>query len=493
MRLMSVQSNHHKLLTLAAASCMALSGCVVGPNYKGPPLVAPDAVSAGAFRHAEQAHSDPPPSTWWLAMGDPQLNHLIDDAFAASPDVEAAVARLRQSRATLGKDRANLFPTTGSSAAYLQSKGLTSAISGGSTGQTSSYSASQSSDALNVYEVGLDATWQLDLFGARRRAVEGDIAATQAVQANLEDAEVSLAAEVAQDYVTLRDLQQRLALTEQNIAVESRMLALTEVRRRGGDASDLDVERMLNQLRSTQAQGVPLKAQIVDQLDRLAILTGRAPGDLDKVLEPVAPVPLPPKVVAVGDPASLLRRRPDVRAAERTIQQKNALIGQRTGDLFPKVALLGEVGYTSGDLSSLFKTNSFSYVAAPILQWSPLDFGRTRAGIREAEGERAEALANYRKTVLGALRDAETALAAYGSQRENLQSLLAVEASAEHTAELTARQVEGGAATSLDQLIAERDRVSAQDNVSQARAQLTLDFIRLEKSLGLGWSSGPGN
>jgi NodT family efflux transporter outer membrane factor (OMF) lipoprotein len=311
---MSVQSNHHKLLTLAAASCMALSGCVVGPNYKGPPLVAPDAVSAGAFRHAEQAHSDPPPSTWWLAMGDPQLNHLIDDAFAASPDVEAAVARLRQSRATLGKDRANLFPTTGSSAAYLQSKGLTSAISGGSTGQTSSYSASQSSDALNVYEVGLDATWQLDLFGARRRAVEGDIAATQAVQANLEDAEVSLAAEVAQDYVTLRDLQQRLALTEQNIAVESRMLALTEVRRRGGDASDLDVERMLNQLRSTQAQGVPLKAQIVDQLDRLAILTGRAPGDLDKVLEPVAPVPLPPKVVAVGDPASLLRLSVSARA-----------------------------------------------------------------------------------------------------------------------------------------------------------------------------------
>jgi NodT family efflux transporter outer membrane factor (OMF) lipoprotein len=463
-------------LLLGALAPVALAGCLVGPDYKGPPSIAPQAVSAATFRRVDDETSAPPPSRWWTALGDETLDRLEADALAASPDVEIAVARLRQSRATLSKDRANLLPTTGASTAVLASKGLTAPLGGGDT-------------VLDLYDASVDATWQLDLFGGKRRAVEGDKAAAQAVQANLEDAEVSLAAEVAQDYVTLRDLQQRLILSQQDVEVESRMLALTRLRRRGGAATDLDVERMVNQLRSTQASGVPLRAQIVDQLDRLAILTGRAPGELDQTLSAAGPVPVPPKVVAVGDPAALLRRRPDIRAAEQTIQRRNALIGQRTADLFPKVQLLGQVGFNALEPSSLFSANNLYYVGAPVLQWSPFDFGRTRAGIREAEGERAEALANYRKTVLGALADAETALAAYGRQREDLASLGQVLSSADRAAALTALRVRGGTATTLDQLSVERDRVNAQDNVSQARAQLTLDFIRLQKSLGLGWSA----
>jgi NodT family efflux transporter outer membrane factor (OMF) lipoprotein len=477
--------------TLAAAT---LSGCVVGPNYRGPPLVAPKAVSAPAFHRAEDASAGPPPAKWWLALGDAELDTLIDDAFVASPDVEVAVARLRQSRAVVSKDRANLLPTTGAAAATLQTHGLTNVIGGGLSGGAAAAAQSQAASTsgndgnFDIYSLALDASWQLDLFGGRRRALEGDKARSQAVLANLEDAEVSLAAEVAQDYVTLRGLQQRLALAEQNIDLESRMLTLTQVRRQGGDATDLDVERMVNQLRSTQAETAPLRGQVADQLDRLAILTGKAPGDLDAELSATGPVPAPPKVVVVGDPASLLRRRPDVRAAERTIQQKNALIGQRTADFFPKVTLLGEVGYNATDISSLFTHNAFNYVGAPMLQWSPFDFGRIRAGIREARGEEAEALGDYRKTVLGALADAETALATYGRQRENLSALVEVESSADRAARLTGLKVEGGTATSLDQIAAERDRVSAENNVAYGTAQLTLDYIRLEKSLGLGWA-----
>jgi NodT family efflux transporter outer membrane factor (OMF) lipoprotein len=478
-----------------ALATVTLAGCVVGPSYKGPPPVATQAASAPTFHRAEDASADPPPARWWLALGDTELDKLIDAAFVASPDVEVAVARLRQSRAVAAKDRANLLPTTGAAAATLRSHGLTNVIGGSlysqgaaAGAQSQGGSTSGSDGNFDIYSLALDASWQLDLFGGRRRALEGDKARSQAVLANLEDAQVSLAAEVAQDYVTLRGLQARLALAQRNVDLEKRMLALTQLRRQGGDATDLDVERMVNQLRSTQAENAPLQAQVADQLDRLAILTGRAPGDLDAELSATTPIPAPPKVVAVGDPASLLRRRPDVRAAERTIQQKTALIGQRTADLFPKVTLLGEVGYNATDISSLLTKNAFNYVGAPMLQWSPFDFGRTRAGIREARGEEAEALGNYRKTVLGALADAETALATYGRQRDNLAALIQVQSSADRAARLTQLKVEGGAATSLDQIAAERDRVSAENNVAYGTAELTLDYVRLQKSLGLGWA-----
>jgi len=451
-------------------------------------------VSAPAFHRAEDASAAPPPAKWWLTLNDAELDTLVDAAFLASPDVEVAVARLRQSRAVAAKDRANLLPTTGAAAATLQTHGLTNVIGGSLASGTAAAAQSQAASSrgddgnFDIYSLALDASWQLDLFGGRRRALEGDKARSQAVLANLEDAQVSLAAEVAQDYVTLRGLQARVALAQQNIDLETRMLALTRQRREGGDATDLDVERMEGQLRSTQAETAPLRAQVADQLDRLAILTGKAPGDLDAELSATQPIPAPPKVVMVGDPASLLRRRPDVRAAERTIQQKTALIGQRTADLFPKVTLLGEVGYNATDISSLFTKNAFNYVGAPMLQWSPFDFGRTRAGIREARGEEAEALGEYRKTVLGALADAETALATYGRQRDNLASLISVEDSAERASRLTALRVQGGTANSLDQIAAERDRVSAENNVAYGATQLTLDYIRLQKSLGLGWA-----
>jgi NodT family efflux transporter outer membrane factor (OMF) lipoprotein len=482
-------------IAVLAVAGSALTACMVGPDYKGPPSVAPAAVSAPAFHRAEDLSAAPPPSRWWTALGDPELDQLVDEALAASPNLDIARARLQQSRAGLKQQRAGLLPNTQASALYLRTKGLTEAFGGSgsaATGANGAGAAGQTvstSDTLTFYDVGFDATWELDLFGGQRRAIEGAKAEANAAEANLHDAEVSLAAEVAQAYVSLRDLQQRLALAQRDVEIESRMLALTQQRRAGGSATDLDIERLNNQLKSTQADAVPLKAQIAEQLDRLAILTGQPPGALDQELETAAPVPAPPAEVAVGDPASLLRRRPDIRAAERAIVQKNALIGQHTADLFPKVELLGNLGYGSTDLSSLLTGDNFSYVAAPVLQWRPFDFGRIKAQINEAKGERAEAIANYRKTVLGALDDAETALARFSRQKDSVASLAAVKASAERASALTARRVEGGTATTLDQLDAERQRVTAETSLSQARAGLTQDFIALQKSLGLGWSA----
>jgi NodT family efflux transporter outer membrane factor (OMF) lipoprotein len=468
----------------AAASALALTGCVVGPNYAGAPGVAPQETGAGAFHRAESASSAAPQGHWWTALGDAELDKLIEAALAASPDVEAAQARVRQARAGLRQQRANELPSGSVAALYVRTKGVSSVLTGGAATDTSG-----DNPDINLYDVGFDATWEVDLFGGQRRAVESAKAGAQAYRAELEGAAVSLAADVAQAYIALRDDQQRLALSIQNAKIQADLLNLVKQRQAGGTASDLDVERLNDQLQSTRANLVPIRAQITEQMDRLAVLTAQEPGALDAELTAIAPAPAPPAVVTVGDPAALLRRRPDIRAAERRLAQQNAVIGQRTADLFPKVQLLGMIGFGSTDVGSLLSSGSFTYAAAPVLQWNPLDFGRTRAKIGQAEAARDEALANYRRTVLSALQDAETSLSRYGRQRDAVVSLARVQASADRAAALTNLRIAGGTATTLDALDAERHRVDAQSGLEQAQAQLSQDYVALQKSLGLGWSS----
>lgn len=469
---------------------LLLGGCVVGPDYKGAPTVAPRAAAAGVFHRAGEASTAAPAARWWTALNDGQLNRLVETALVASPDVDVAQARLRQSRAGLQGALANRLPTSSANALYLRSRGTTNFLGAGAVPTNTTGAAPiQSNGPLNLYNVGFDATWELDFFGGTRRALESAGAQVEAYQADLEGAQVSLAAEVAQAYVSLRDYQQRLALSRRDAEVEARMVRLAQEREAGGTASALDVERLNNQLQSTRAALVPVQAQITEQLDRLAVLTGQEPGALDGELSSAAAVPLPPATVEVGDPAALLRRRPDIRAAERRLAQQNAVIGQRTADLFPKITLFGNIGFGSTDLGGLITGDSFSYLAAPVLRWSPFDFGRTRARITQAEAARDEALATYRRTVLIALGDAETALSRYAHQRDSVVGLARVAASADRVAAFTELRVRGGTATTLDVLDAERRRLDAQNGLAQAEAQLTQDYIALQKSLGLGWLS----
>ena len=466
-----------------ALSGALLSACVVGPNYAGPPVAAPRAALSPAFvrgGETEPVSADAPQARWWAALGDARLNALVETALAASPDIEAAQARLRRSRAVLRQDEANRLPTSSASALAARTKGLTGALGGGS------------SAPLDLYSLGFDATWELDLFGADRRAVEGARADAEAVEADLQAVRVSLAAEVVQAYVTLRADQARLALLSRDADLETRLAGLARRRRAGGTADDLDIERFDGQALRARAALSPLQADIAEQLDRLAVLTGREPGALDADLSAPAALPTPPTTVAVGDPAALLRRRPDVRAAERRLARNTAIIGQRTADLFPKVTLLGDIGFTSTDISRLLTSGGFLYAAAPILQWSPLDFGRVRARIAQAKADRDEAVANYRKAVLGALQDAEDGLSRYGRARQSAVDLAGVAASADRAATLADVRVKGGVATTLDALDAERTRVQAEVDLQQAEAQVTLDYVALQKSLGLAWNPAGG-
>ena len=481
---------------LAASIALSLAGCTVGPDYHGAPAVT--AADEAFVRADASAAATAPIAQWWTALADPELNHLIEETLATNPGVDVARARVREARANQRLQTATGLPTTGASAAYLRTANISSLLGGGGsnsgdsgsggTGNSNSGAPASSGGGMNLYVVGFDATWELDFFGGNRRAVEGASATVEASEAHVADAIVSLTAEVAQAYVALCDARQRLTLTQQNIDIEAHLVELMKLRRAGGAATDLDVVRVTNQLDTTRATLPAIRATIAEQLNRLAALTARAPGTLDAELANVGPVPAPPATTDIGDPAALLRRRPDIQVAERELAQHTAAVGQSVAAEFPKVSLLGTVGFAATHPQDLFNSGNFTYLAGPLLQWTPWDFGRNRARVAQANAARDEAEANYRQTVLNALADAETSLARYGQQRDAVTDLALARASAQESYRLTELRLRGGTAATTDVLDADTRRTQAELSYQQALAQLTADYVALQKSLGLGWA-----
>ena len=471
----------------ALAPLAALAACTVGPDYHGPES-ASSPVPPAAFVRGEGVGlpNQPQAAQWWTTLGDPLLDELEQRALAASPTIEIAQARIKQARASLREERANALPTTNASALYLHAK-----IPGTSLGQSGSDSSGESSDggstALNLYNLGFDASWEVDLFGGKRRNTEAARATLGAAEANLADTQVTLTADVAQAYVNYRDRQQRIALGEEVIAKQRQMLALTQQRERGGTASQLDVERMRNLVEQSVAQFLPLKAERDAYLNALAVLAGEVPGTFDALLAQPRAIPLPPASVAVGDPAALLQRRPDIRKAERDLAAKTAKIGVAEAAKFPKISFMGMLGIGGTTPGDMFDLNNISAILAPQISWSFLDFGRNAARVHQAEGARDEAAAQYRGAVLDALKDAEDSLAKYGSQRQVVASAARTKSSANRAAMLMRQRLNAGTATLIDTLDTERQQAASEQALAQATAGMTNGYIALQKSLGLGW------
>ena len=476
------------LLLLAAA--LAAAGCTVGPDYRSAPEVAGNAVAAGTFPHAPKLAEarQPDVADWWRALGDPLLANLIDTALRDSPDIRASRARVRQARAGLAGNRANLMPKVNASAAMLRTRAPDLAsFGGGDGGEGGGSGGSGGRGPMSLYIAGFDASWELDLFGGTRRAIEAASAEAEAADAELADAHVQLAAEVAQAYVTLREQQASLAHLRASETLEADMLDLTRQRRARGVASELEVERLLTQLENTRARIAPVEAGLVESFDQLALLTGRSPGTLDTALGPSRDLPVLPETVAVGDPATLLKARPDIRAAERRLASRTAQIGERKADWFPKVSLLGSLGFSAMDPGHLVRKENGTWLTLPRLQWNILDFGRVAASVDNAEAGRDEAEASYESVVLKALRDADVALSRYGHQRDNVVVLRRVEASAERASTLQQQRYRAGTASMLEWLDVERTRVVAQQDRISGDANLLKDYVSLQKALGLGW------
>lgn len=476
-------------LLLVLIGATALAGCTtVGPDYRGAPPAAGTASARGAFlRGGADAEARAPSARWWEALGDPVLDTLIDKALADSPDVAAANARIAQARAGLAANRTALLPTVGVSAAapYIN-------IPGGllSTGNQNG-SQSGGRDEINVYNVGFDASWELDLFGGTRRKIEAASARAEAAEASAADAQVTLSAEIARAYVALRGRQAVIALMDRQDAVDADLVALAQQRLQAGTAP----EQPLDQLRAqrAQAQGDRAKAQAdaVVLMDQIAVLTGQEPGALEATLGPVAPVPMPPASVAVGDPARLLRERPDVRAAERQLAAASADIGVQVANRFPKITFTGLLGIGGNHIGDIFDPASIIGLALPQIKWSLFDGGRTAAQIRSAKGAYAEAEARYRGAVLGALQDAEGALTRFGGQRITLGKALEGEAQAARAVVLQRQRASAGTASRSDALTAERQRLQLAMAAAGAQVELTSGFVAVEKALGLGWNAAP--
>jgi multidrug efflux system outer membrane protein len=478
-----------KLAALVAFP-VALGACAVGPNYVGPPQAAPRSEAAGHF-HREalgDASAAPPPSRWWEALGDPTLNGLVDQALAHSPTVAEAQARLRSARASLGASRAQLAPSGSATAFAARAHIPTAGLRG--LGALTGSAAAPSSD-VNLYSVGFDAIWELDLFGGRRRGIEAAAAQAGAQEAQLADAQVQLAADVAQAYVDLRAGQAKLQLTQDTVGLNDQLLALVRQRRVRGAAADPDAERALTDVVQARAQLGPLQAQIAADMDQIAMLTGREPGELDATLAGPRPTPQPPRVTPIGDPAALLRRRPDIRAAERKLAAASAQIGRNIAQFFPSVTLFGDLGFAATEPGKVFDVNSLSAIGAPILSWSPLAIPRIQAQVRGARADRDAAAAEYQRVVLAALQDAEGALSRFGGQRQSLGSLAEADASAARARALAQLRYQGGTASLTDVLDTGRQQNAARQALVDGQAGLTRDYIALQKSLGLGWAPPP--
>jgi len=482
---------------LSIGAIALLAGCAVGPDYRGPAALPPAAQPGPAFVRAPASTSAEEPilAQWWLALGDPVLNTLEARALAGNPGLEAAQARIEQARQNVRYERAQRLPTGAVQGTYIHADlpGLDLGSNGGGTSEGTTGapapggSSAPADTTISFFNLGLNANWEIDVWGKQRRIAESANAQLGAAVGSAADAQVQLTAEVAQAYLNIRERQHRLASLERAREVRATQLDLAEQRFRRGTTAAFEVERARTQLNAGDTDIASVRAELESYLNALAALTGATPGAVDPLLVERAAIPLPPANVPVGNPASLIARRPDIRAAERNLAAATAQIGAVEAARLPTISFMGILGIGGPNVDDLLDLGNISTIAMPRIQWGALDFGRSLARLRQARSARDEAEASYRQAVLGALQDAETSLSRFGQQRRTVAALAQVAASAERSAKLMRQRYDAGAASLSDALDAERQALEAERNLFAATAALTGSFVAVQKSLGLGW------
>jgi outer membrane protein, multidrug efflux system len=468
------------LLRSAAAVVLALGcgGCfLVGPDYVAPSahdLGVPAAYTfAARVTRGEGDGGDV--ATWWQHLGDPTLTELVAAAVRASLDVESARATLLEARARRRLAAANLWPSVGVSASAQRTKGGSGDVGSGSQ---------------NLYEAGFDASWEPDVVGGQRRALEGAEADQEGSLEKLRAAQVSVAAEVARNYVDLRSYQGRVAIAQANLKSQSSTLELTQWRVEAGLASSLDAEQARTNVEQTKAAIPPLERATAEAENRLAVLTGVAPGALHDRLAEAAPIPHVPEPLTIGIPADVLRQRPDVVAAERTLAAETARVGEAMAARYPSLTLSGSLGVQALTLGALTSGASVAASAVGSIAQTIFDAGRIGAKIKTRGAVREQALVAYRSAVLAALEDVENALVAITTSHARAQALGDAAGSARNAALLARYRYTAGIIDFVTLLDAERTVLSIEENLNAAQADDTAAVIRLYKALGGGWSAG---
>lgn len=513
------------LIPIVLVLILLLAGCAVGPHYHPPKTK-----TAPAFGELNPSvNTNEPVTDWWHEFHDPELDRLVTEALQSNFDLQVAFARLRQSRFQRNIAAADLFPTVDADSSYIHSRGSSNVVlpfgglsSGGGSGPSSSTGSSGASrikdqagsssgsasdvtpNPLNIqpnpfgqggvpgattdlYQVGFDASWEIDVFGGKRRQVQAAAAEVEAAAESRHNLQVSLAAETAQDYLQLRGTQERLRIARENLAAQKLILTLTQSQRRVGLTSDFDVIRAAAEVDSTEASIPPLEAQSRQLMHAISILLAKNPNDLTAELEQVKPLPAVPPEVPVGMPSQLLKRRPDIKQAEREIAAATARIGSAKSDLFPKFALIGSAGLDSSATGNLFNWESRYFLISPTVTWRIFDAGRIMANIKLQRAAEEEAFSQYRGTILKALQEVEDALVSYATEQTRRIHLAGQAKQNEEALRLSKQLYTTGLGDFLDVLDAERTLYAAQDALAQSNQAVTTDLVALYKSLGGGW------
>ncbi|HUR94089.1 MAG TPA: TolC family protein [Gemmatimonadales bacterium] len=481
------------LLALALAACAGAPGyressIEVPPSFRetladttpAPSRPSGDAVPDSTIPAATPLPVEPgraplEQAAFWRALGDTTLQRLMGELLAANLDVQSAVARVRGARAARTEAALDLVPTVTVAGGYTRQR-LSSAVfpigSGGSFPDQ------------DIWDGGFDASWELDLFGRLRRGVQGQSALVGAAREDLRDVQVALTAELARTYFELRGAQERLAVTTKNGDNQRRTLEVTQQRLDAGRGTAFDTERARAQLGFTLASIPDLEARVASAQYQIGVLVGRPPAQLAEELSAYTAIPQLPANVGLAPPDSLIRRRPDVAAAERQVAAERAFVGAAKADYLPRVSLGGSAGYSSAELGGLGDAGTFRYAVGPVISWPALNLGRVKARVDASRARAAEAEARYSQTVLRALQEVETGLSRYRTSRVRVERIQDAAAASARAAELARLRFEGGVADFLQVLDAERTQLDAEDQLAQAHTDAATSYAALYKALG---------
>jgi NodT family efflux transporter outer membrane factor (OMF) lipoprotein len=476
----------------------ALTACTVGPDFKPPPDPAiahwNDASARQGDRVSEVSNPDP---EWWASFDDPVLTTLIKQAISGNIDLQRAVLRVVESRQGIISAGAGALPTVSGTGSYMREqlglRGLllsqgafSSAASASGAGAGIGNELNSFTQPVNLYQYGLNASWELDLFGRVRRSVEQAQASTEAQVDAMNDALVMLEGQVAQAYIQLRGAQALTASQEENIRISQQALALTREREQQGIASDLDVQQQLTQLADFEYVLPGYEKQAQQAMNRLSVLTGQVPGATDALLGAAA-LPTVPDTIGIGVPSTLARRRPDIRQAEAQLHAATANVGVATASFYPDISLTGDFGLRATDASYLTNWASAFYSFGPAISLPIFQGGKLTANLRLARAQQAEAALAYRGTVLNALQEVEDALIAYRTDRAGRDKLQEAVTSGEQSLYLARDAYTHGLADFLRVLDAERTLVGSRQQLVQANVALINDVVGLYNALGGGW------
>jgi NodT family efflux transporter outer membrane factor (OMF) lipoprotein len=469
------------VLAVCGWTLLISSGCMVGPDYRPPHPGAPSGWVGVAQAPATQPSVPTPQpaelARWWTRFDDPMLTRLVEDALRANLDVKLAVANLRQARAARGIAVAALFPTIGVSAEYMREVPVSV--------------LDTPVPAQNFYQAGFDAAWEIDVFGGERRNIESANANVQSSIEGISGAQISVAAEVALNYVQLRGYQQQIVVAQKNLKSMRDTALITRQKANVGYLCDLDIANADANVATTEAQIPVFETSARQSIYALSVLLARPPAYLLEQLSPTDDIPGVPALIPAGVPSELLRRRPDIRQAEAQLHSATAQIGVAVADLFPKLTLTGTINWQNNLLGTWWVAASRSYSFGPSITWPIFEGGAIISNIKVQEALRDQAFITYRKTVLAAFQDAENDLIAFNKEQEHYKYLKDSVAANSTAADLSLKLYTEGLLEFLNVLVAERSLYAAENALVQSNCSITTDLIALYKALGGGWEDMP--